>query len=177
MRVEFVCGQRAVSTARRDYQTLTEAAGALSAHIWDLPAQVRKSLDDNKAAGKQQFKLLEELAELWAARLLAETVENAGFRLVKRVFLERDLAFIKMLGQKLTAGPTVVALLGCGSGQPALVFAQSPGQRFDMGALMKEAMAASGGRGGGSRDMAQGGVPDAGKVEAALEQAAAKVRE
>jgi alanyl-tRNA synthetase len=37
------------------------------------------------------------------------------------------------------------------------VFAESPDQIFDMGALMKEALGKLGGRGGGSRDMAQGG--------------------
>ena len=51
----------------------------------------------------------------------------------------------------------MVALLATTSPQPSLVFAQSPGQPFDMGALMKETMTKLGGRGGGSKDMAQGG--------------------
>jgi len=68
--------------------------------------------------------------------------------------------FIKLLAQKLTAGQTeVVALLASGAGQPTLCFAQSPGQKFNMGQLMKEAMAELGGRGGGSADLAQGGLP------------------
>src|SRR5208337_1844238 len=46
VRVEFVCGGRAVRTARRDFETLTEAAAAFSSHIWDVPQQVRKSLDE-----------------------------------------------------------------------------------------------------------------------------------
>src|SRR5215471_5674690 len=44
MRVEFVCGLRAVATARRDYATLTEAAAVYSSHIYDVPEQIRKSL-------------------------------------------------------------------------------------------------------------------------------------
>jgi alanyl-tRNA synthetase len=68
--------------------------------------------------------------------------------------------FIKLLAQKLTAGKTdVVALLASGAGQPTLVFAQTPGQKSNMGQLMKDAMAQLGGRGGGSADMAQGGLP------------------
>src|SRR5215475_4240322 len=43
-RLEFVAGQRAVATARRDFTELTEAATMLSAHIYDVPQQVRKSL-------------------------------------------------------------------------------------------------------------------------------------
>jgi len=38
-RVEFVCGMRAVRTARKDYLTLAEAAGLFSTHIWELPSR------------------------------------------------------------------------------------------------------------------------------------------
>ncbi len=66
VRVEFVCGLRAVQTARRDFTTLTETAAVYSAHIWDVPQQARKSLDEIKSAQKAQQKLLEEVAELQA---------------------------------------------------------------------------------------------------------------
>jgi alanyl-tRNA synthetase len=48
--------------------------------------------------------------------------------------------------------------------------------KHDMGALMKEAMAALGSRGGGNRDMAQGGAPDANRLAEIIEKSAAKVR-
>jgi alanyl-tRNA synthetase len=67
-------------------------------------------------------------------------------------------------------------LLGSLAGQATLVFAQSPGQKFNMGQLMKEAMAQLGGRGGGSADLAQGGLvenPGLEKIEATLQHAAA----
>ena len=40
-----------------------------------------------------------------------------------------------------------------------------------MGALMKQTMATLNGRGGGSKDMAQGGIPTANGLEAALDAA------
>jgi alanyl-tRNA synthetase len=70
----------------------------------------------------------------------------------------------------------VVALLATKSPQPSIVFAQSVGQPFDMGARMKEIMNKLGGRGGGSKDMAQGGVPHPGALEAALAEVAATIR-
>ena len=54
----------------------------------------------------------------------------------------------------------VVAVLATTVPQPSLVLSQSAGQPFDMGALMKETMAKLGGRGGGTRDLAQGGLPN-----------------
>src|SRR5499433_3011229 len=158
VRVEFVCGLRAVGVARKDYETLTEAAAIYSAHIHDLPQQVRKSQEESRSASKTQHRLLEELAELTAERLQA--MATGSPRVVVHFFPDHDAVFIKLLAQKLTAGASdVVALLGSGDGQSALVFAQSPGQKFNMGQLMKDAMAKLGGRGGGTADMAQGGLP------------------
>ncbi|HEV7519639.1 MAG TPA: alanine--tRNA ligase-related protein [Candidatus Angelobacter sp.] len=163
MRVEFVCGLRAVNTARRDYTALTEAASLYSSHIDDVPQQVRKSLEETKAAGKAQHKLLEELTEFYAERLLAQATGSP--QVIAQFFPDRDAAFIKLLAQKVTAGKSsVIALLASCAGQPTLVFAQTSGQKSNMGQLMKDAMAQLGGRGGGSADMAQGGLP-AGSVD------------
>src|SRR5208283_324037 len=121
-RAEFVAGQRAVSTARHDFSTLTEAAAVFSSHIYDVPQQVRKSIDEIRSLRKQREQSLEELA----------------------------------------AAPP----------QPALVFAQSAGQPYDMAALLKQIMAPLGGRGGGSKDLAQGGLPQPSGLSEALAAAA-----
>jgi alanyl-tRNA synthetase len=176
-RVEFVCGQRAVKTSRRDYTRLTEAAALFSAHIWDVPEQVRKSIEELRAARKNAENLLEEIAELQAVRLLAEARSDSGRKTIVRVFADRDLAFIRLLAQKLTRLDTnVVALLASTSGQASLVFAQSKGMPFDMGALLKQVLAGLGGRGGGSKDMAQGGIPKGDGLLSLLEEIAARPR-
>jgi alanyl-tRNA synthetase len=177
MRVEFVCGLRAVATARRDYTTLSEAAGLYSAHIWELPQQIRKAQEDAKAARRSREKLLEELAEQHALRLVAETPNTNGRKIVTGVFADRDLPFIRLLAQKCAgAADNVVALLGSAAGQTSLVFAQSAGQPFDMGSLMKEALTKLGGRGGGSKDLAQGGTAELKPVEPLLGELKEKLR-
>jgi len=169
IRVEFVCGLRAVTTARRDYSTLAEAAGLYSAHVWNLPQQIRKGQEELKAVRRSREQLLGELVEKHAAGILSETAVTNGRRVVSCLFPDRDLTYIKLLAQKLTRlEPNVVALLGSTSGQPSLIFAQSAGQPFDMGALMKDVLGKLGGRGGGSKDMAQGGPADLARMEAAL---------
>jgi alanyl-tRNA synthetase len=176
-RVEFVAGARAVSTARKDYETLAEAGTLFSTQLWEVPSQIRKNQEDAKGAVKQQHRLHEEIAELQAVKILAETPEDKGEKIVSMVLADRELGFVKLLAQRLTAASkNCVALLGAASGQPALVFAQSRGMKHDMGALMKDAMAALGSRGGGNRDMAQGGAPDANRLAEIIEKSAAKVR-
>ena len=168
-RVEFVAGHRAVATARRDFTTLADAAALFSAHLHDVPPQIRKSLDEIRSLRKQREESLEELAAAEASAILAETPETGGRKLVIKTFSGRDVNSLKLLAQKLTRhGGSTIALLATPSPQPSLVFAQTAGQTSDMGATMKQVMAKFGGRGGGSKDMAQGGLPAAANVEPAL---------
>jgi alanyl-tRNA synthetase len=175
IRVEFVCGLRAVAIARKDFQALSEAASVYSAHLWEVPQQARKSIDEIKGGQKAQQRLLEEVAELQAANFLhvaSQRPSGTGQKLVVEYFADRDLAFIKLLAQKIVRLDKAVALLACGGAQPSLVFAQTAGLPNDMGALMKETLQRLGTRGGGNRDMAQGGTPDATRAERAIQEAA-----
>jgi len=175
-RVEFVAGQRAVATARRDFTTLTETAALFSAHIYDVPQQAQKSLDEVRSLRKHLERTQEELAAAQAATLLAETPEIKGRKIVVQTLSDREMNFVKLLAQKLTRlSPSAVALLATTSPQPSLVFAQSAGQPFDMGALMKETMTKLNGRGGGSKDLAQGGLTTTEGIAAALTAVAARL--
>jgi alanyl-tRNA synthetase len=170
-RVEFVAGQRAVATARRDFTTLSEAAGLFSTHIYDVPQQAQKSLDEIRSLRKQLEQSQEEVAAAQAAALLAETLETNARKFIVRTFSDRDMNSLKLLAQKLTRlSSNAIVLLATTSPQPSLVFAQSSGQPFDMGALMKETTVRLNGRGGGSKDMAQGGVPTSEGLGAILSQ-------
>jgi alanyl-tRNA synthetase len=175
-RVEFVAGQRGVATARRDFTALAESAVLFSAHLSEVPQQARKALEEIRSSRKQSEHLLEELAAAQAANLLTETPESNGRKLIVRTFADRDLSYLKLLAQKLTrAAANVVALIGSASPQPSVVFAQSAGQPHHMGALMKEITAKFGGRGGGSKDMAQGGLPTAEALDAALAEITGRI--
>jgi alanyl-tRNA synthetase len=177
VRVEFVCGGRALRIARKDFLVLSEAAALYSSQLSEVPAQTQKLIDSGKAAQKQQQKLLEEIAGLTAQQALARTPVQAGRKIVAEYFSSRDLAFVKLYAQKLVAAEAnVIALVGAGQGTPALVFAQSIGAQsaggtFDAGAALKEIVASAGGRGGGTRDLAQGGVPSAELIPVLLARA------
>ena len=183
MRVEFVCGARALRIARKDFQVLTEAAALYSAQLWEVPAQSAKLIDSGKAAQKLQQKLLAEVAALTAQQTLARTPSEHGRKIVAEYCADRDLDFVKLYAQKLIASEAnVIALLGAGQGTPALVFAQSCGGSsigtpFDAGAELKAVVSSAGGRGGGTRELAQGGVPSAELIPELIARAAQRVRE
>jgi len=177
-RVEFVCGDRAVRMARRDYSALNEAAALFSAKLWDVPEQIRKSAEESKLLRKQKDDALDELAEVMARAALQSQPAITGRKIVVRVFSDRDIAFAKLFAQKVTRAATpAIALVASTVDPPGLVFAQTPGGSADMGASLKQVLSSVGGRGGGSRDFAQGGVPpgSAVDVERLLREAAGTI--
>jgi len=161
VRVEFVCGLRAVTTARQDYSALSRSASLLSMPRTDVPSGVERLVAEAKASAKELHKLREELATYHAIRLAVEEQIIDRLRLVRRTFADRDVEYVKLLASRLVASvPQTVALLVSAQQEPALVvLARSGDLDFHAGNLMREALAALGLRGGGSPDLAQGQVP------------------
>jgi alanyl-tRNA synthetase len=160
LRVEFVCGLRAVVTARQDFAALTRTAAALSVGGLDLSDAVERLLAENKAAHKTQQKLTEELAAYQAASLLLEHPAVEGGRLIRLTLAGRDAAYLKLLASRLTASAAqTCALLAANQEEPArVVLAASADCKIDCGTLLREGLAVYGARGGGSAGMAQGQI-------------------
>ncbi|MHB1960532.1 MAG: alanyl-tRNA editing protein [Acidobacteriaceae bacterium] len=167
LRVEFVCGLRAARTARNDFNRLTEAARQLSVGFEEVPQAIQRLQADAKLAAKHTLKLTNELAQYHAAELVAQTPINAGLRLIQLQLTaanQVDASYAKMLAGKIAAhGKQTVAILGWqpdDAAAPAtVVLSRSGDLNFDCGTLLRTTLATHGGRGGGSKDMAQGSVP------------------
>jgi len=168
VRVEFVCGLRAVRAARADFAILRETSALLSTRATELAPTVGRLLTEGKANEKQRQKLREELAVHQGAKLaMEEPIEN-GLRLVVRAFGDRDRNYVKMLASRTTMAAPRTAVIFCASdSDPVSVFvARSSDLDVNCGQILREALAQVGLRGGGSADQAQGEVPA--EQEAAL---------
>jgi alanyl-tRNA synthetase len=177
LRVGFVCGKRALLRARRDFQLLSDAAALCSSHPDEVPAQTRRLIESDKTAHHRHRRLMAELADVAAQQKLARTPDEHGRKIVAEFLAGRDLEFVKLYAQKLVATePNVIALLGTEQPTPTLVFAHSAGAAFDGGAELRALVASVGGRGGGTRDMAQGGVPSAEMIPRLIAEAAQRAR-
>ncbi len=160
LRVEFVCGLRAVAAARRDFAALTKAASALSIHRDALPETVERLLAEAKQAAKERLKLREQLAVYEAEDLCRQAEPRGAWQLVRRQFANHDAEMVKLLASKIGEKPGFVALLASTRQEPAaVVIARGGGLAFSCGESMKRALADLGLRGGGSPALAQGQVP------------------
>lgn len=161
VRVEFVCGLRAVSAARTDATVLSQLTASLSAGPAEIPAAVERLRSEAKAGAKDRQRMREELADYHASRLAVEVPIDNGIRLVQRFWKDRDREYVRLLASRLTAAaPGTVAVLVTEDAEPARIFlARSLDLDFNCGGLMKDVLARHGLRGGGSPDLAQGDVP------------------
>jgi alanyl-tRNA synthetase len=167
-RVEFVCGERAVRRARRDYEALVNIASSLSASIDDVASLVLAQSDRLKEADNARKKLEKELASYRIReRYEGATADANGVRTV----VIRDATSIDELRALAQASfaLTKVVVVGALRNPPSLLLASSEDSGVDAGKLLKERLAAAGGRGGGSPRLAQGSVPDPAALESVVE--------
>ena len=162
-RVDFVCGFRALAAARSDFSTLTQAASLLSCGLSEVPAVLGKLIEDRRVQHGAVKRLEEGLAEHEARKLLASQPSTGALRVISSALEEATPSYLGLLAAKLVAEANVVALLASrASGH--VVFAQTKGLPHDMGALLRDTLRQFGGKGGGAKDFAQGGVLDAAKA-------------
>lgn len=170
-RVEFKCGGRAVRGACQDFRVLSEAGRMLSGRLEEVPALITKQSEAMRRALRLGDRQTRRLAEYRARELWAAAPERSGPKIVRHIFAAEENLEAKMVAHAIAAMPASVALLGV-KGTPASVyFAQSVGGPLDMSAILRQSVGRFGGKGGGSRDFAQGGGLEETKLDEVLAQA------
>jgi alanyl-tRNA synthetase len=168
MRVEFLCGGRAIRRARADYEALNKAAQLFSAPLDEVPAMLAAQLEAARAADKSKRKLELELAGYQGKALYAATEPDAqGIRRVFRQSARGNLEDLRAVAQSFTAQPKAIFLAAIAD-PPSVLLAASEDAGIDAGKLLKGALAGVGGRGGGTARVAQGSVPDSSRLETVL---------
>ena len=171
-RVEFLCGERALVDYRNTVARIRSLASVLSSTETKLVATATKLQAERKSMGKELGKL-KSRALLASAESWMDGARAIGGRsvLVKQA-RELGPGELRAVAQKLVEKPDRVILLGAvADGRAHLVFARSDNPDDDMGALLRDAVEAVNGRGGGSPEIAQGGGPDTDGLADALDVA------
>jgi alanyl-tRNA synthetase len=168
LRLEFLCGARAVARARADFEILSRTSQLLSAALDEVPPGVAAQIEGARAGEKARRKLELELAGFEGRELYHATPPGAdGFRRVARRQDRGNLDELRALAQSFTAQPKAVFVAALAD-PPSVLLAASEDSGIDAGRLIKTAVAESGGRGGGNARIAQGSVPDPARLERVL---------
>ncbi|MGQ9585652.1 MAG: alanyl-tRNA editing protein [Anaerolineae bacterium] len=170
-RVHFLCGARAARDHRLRVRLGSALTAALTVGLEELPQAVARLQGELRAARKEAREAQERLLDLETQALLARASALGGWKVVRHVFPEGQGQQMKWMAQHLTAGPSVVALLGMEGARGQLAFACSEDVTMDMAALLRVATETVGGGGGGGPRLAQGGGFPGDRLSQALEAA------
>jgi len=173
-RVEFLCGGRAARDLRAKNALLCRVSTALTVGPDELEGAVSRLREAEQVTRKRLEDAMERLATFEAVELIAQGERRGGLAVVRAVFSDRTLNDLKALANQITARGGV-ALLGLRGEKAQLVFASPAGSPVNSGALLKDVVGQFGGKGGGQAAMAQGGLPDGSKLDAALEIAKERI--
>jgi alanyl-tRNA synthetase len=157
LRLEFVCGHRALSAYRVVRDAVAGCIRLISVGPAELPAAIERAQGDNKDLRRTIRDLQDRLSVFEAAAMVARGRSIGGATVVIEVAADADQAGLKAFATAAAAGGGVVAAM-VSTHEPALVvIARSADVSLDVAALLKALMAQFGGKGGGKPDLAQGG--------------------
>ena len=178
VRVEFVCGARATRRARADYELLGELSTLFATSLDRVPETARLRLTELAEQASLLRAARETLDDYRARELYARASEqparDAGLILAVERLQAGSLQELRGLAQRYAALPRAVLIATLASTHSVLL-ASSESSGIDAGALLKAALSAAGGRGGGSARLAQGTVADAGALDAVLRALATRL--
>jgi len=159
VRVEFVCGGRALKQARADFRLLQEVGRTLSSPPENAPAMIAALAERLKASEKTAQRLAIGLAVLEGTELYGATEPDAaGVRRTTQTGVIDEA--MRARAQAFVAGSKSAFLAVCPN-PPSLLLAVSADSGMDAGKLVKAAVTSAGGRGGGNQALGQGSVPSA----------------
>ena len=159
VRVEFLCGMRAVDQIRKEYDALSTISRHFSCPPEDIAPAVAALLERAKDVDKTVKLLSSKVAQNEGRDLYTATEPNAeGMRLVRRTMDTAINDDTRMLAQNFVAqGKAAILLIS--ANPPAVLLACSNDSNLHAGNLLKAALTAAGGKGGGNNALAQGSLP------------------
>ena len=176
-RVEAVTGAGALAYLNDFHRAAREAAAVIRATPAELPERITQLMDERRKLERELSEARRQLAMGGGAAAGAADEGEVinGTKLMARVLTGIDPKDLRTLldqaKQKLGSGVIALATASA-DGKAALVVGVTEDmvKRFNAVEMLKKAVEAVGGKGGGGRpDMAQGGGPDGTKLDAALD--------
>ena len=171
-RIEAVTGDAALRHVGREEAALRESANLLKIPPLELPRRLQKLLDEQKQLEKQLQQLEARLAKNRAQELAESAKTVAGVAVIAARLDGLDAEGLRSVMDTLRErmGPGVICLGSAVDGKVNLVASVSKdlSKRLQAGKLIQQVAQAVGGKGGGRPDLAQGGGPDASRLDEAL---------
>lgn len=171
IRVEFVCGRRALI----DYHWKNEQIKQIALHLSCKDSQSLENFERLSAEAKELRKkvgyLKEQVQRYEADEYYTNSQQVKGVHLVTQIFTDRDLKEAKRLANKIISKEKVIVLLAIKNEKAQVSFSCSKDVKINMNDLLKEVIGLIDGSGGGTAQSAQGGGTNLSNLESLLQAA------
>jgi alanyl-tRNA synthetase len=178
VRLEFVCGDRALADYQRRVRALSEVAARRNTGEAEVLDVLDRAAGERDGLRKQVKRLTEELAQI-EGRLLAQEHKDSGEVVLCRVFDDRPPDGLRALCRALTAAGAERVVLAARAPSPLVLVGRprGAGDSEDLRAWLPLLIFTSRGKGGGGADELQVTAADGLAAEVAAEKLAAQWRE
>jgi alanyl-tRNA synthetase len=179
-RITFAAGDAAIEATQRTESALAEAAAILDVSPEEVPETAERFFEEWKDRGKQIEDLKEQLAEARASGGGGGEEVEVGDATAVIQRLDADMDELRATANALADDGKIAVIGGVppagtedesGADGATFVVAVPEGVGVNAGEVVGELAQKVGGGGGGPPDFAQGGGPDADKLDEALEDA------
>jgi alanyl-tRNA synthetase len=171
-RIEFAAGNAAVLASQARDTILNSACSILRVPPEKLPDAADRFFTEWKELSKQNTRLKEELASVLAGNMVAGARSSGDVRVASYISADADMQELIKIAGAMREIPDMIAFVGSthdGGKVAVSVGKDARAGGFDAGAIVREICKEIGGSGGGKPDLAQGGGPDAGKLQEAFD--------
>ena len=159
-RILFIAGLQALQYFREYQETVLSIAGQMSIHPHETLISVQRLIDQLKTVQREVQALRQEHLGFEARELAGRGESYGAWRVVVATFENRPVPELRTLAEKLKVIPGLVAVLASFDGlKMSLVVTSAEDTDLSARDLLVKLLAPLGGRGGGDRQIAQGGGP------------------
>lgn len=178
-RIEFLCGQRAISDYISKHEDIDKMSKFLSCNNANVLSEVERLSGELNKALTQKRALKAQVAEYEVQNMLDVAQKIDDIKVLKLVYDNGDLKYTNTLATKLVSNPKVIVLFGVTSDDKAnLLFMCSKDLNIiNMSDLLKDAITLIDGKGGGNAYSAQGGGKNNNNLNSSLDYAYNKIKE
>lgn len=173
-RIEAVTGEKAYEYIKEEERLMTDVCDKLKAHPTECPKKIAVLLRQLKDMEKEVSALKSKMTVGTLEEMVNHTKEEKGVKYLVSKLEGMTIDSLREMGDKLRDKlGTSFVLLSSADGEKATLVAMASKDAVNRGIhsgnIIKEITKLAGGSGGGRPDMAQGGIKDLSKLDAALQ--------
>lgn len=157
IRIEFICGRRALLDYRRKNISIKNISAKFSAKNKDVEERVNKSLDELKELQKEISTLKKENANLISKELINKYEQINDIKVISYFFENLDLFTLKQISENISENDKTIAILFSNyNNKTNLIISKNNDVKLNLSNTSKEIFSLINGKGGGKDNIIQG---------------------